>query len=60
MQNKILQYQDSANYYIKSVATENNGTIVTMKYYKKDNKPVVFLERNLIGNRQQLANIFRL
>lgn len=47
LQDKISQYSNSSKYYIKSVATENNGTIVTMECYKKDNKQVVFLERKL-------------
>ena len=45
LQNKIAEYNDSTNYHIKSVATENNGTIVKMDYYKKDDKQVVFMER---------------
>ena len=47
MQNKIAEYNGSTNYHIKSVATENNGTIVKMDYYKKDGKQVVFMERNV-------------
>lgn len=45
LQNKIAEYNDSTNYHIKSVVTENNGTIVKMDYYKKDDKQVVFMER---------------
>lgn len=55
LQDKISQYVNSSNYYIKSVATENNGTIVTMEYYKKDNKQVVFLERNLNGEISKIS-----
>ena len=47
MQNKIAEYNGSTNYHIKSVATENNGTIVKMDYYKKDGKQVVFMERKV-------------
>ncbi len=47
LQTKISKYNESANYYTKSITTEKNGTILTMEYYKKDNKEVVFLERNL-------------
>ena len=36
LQNKIDKYSNSTNYYTKSVATESNGTVVTMEYYKKD------------------------
>lgn len=55
LQNKISQYQNSSNYHIKSVATENNGTVVKMDYYKKDNKQVVFLERILNGETNKIA-----
>lgn len=47
LQNKIAEYNGSTNYHIKSVATENNGNIVKMDYYKKDGKQVVFMERNV-------------
>ena len=45
LQNKISKYANSTNYRTKSVTTENDGLVVTMEYYKKDNKEVVFLER---------------
>ena len=45
LQDKIAEYNNSINYHIKSFATETNGTIVKMDYYKKDNKQVVFIER---------------
>ena len=47
LQNKIAEYNASTNYHIKSVSTENNGTIVKMDYYKKDDKQVVFMERKV-------------
>lgn len=46
LQNKITQYKDSTNYNIKSTAKEENGTTIKIDYYKKDNKQVIFLERN--------------
>jgi len=49
LQNKITRYSNSTNYHIKSIATEENGTIVTMEYYKKDEKQALFMERNLNG-----------
>ncbi len=55
LQNKISQYSNSNNYYTKSIATENNGTVITMEYYKKDNKQVVFLERNLNGEINKIS-----
>lgn len=55
LQNKIDNYSNSTNYYTKSVATESNGTVVTMEYYKKDKKEVVFLERNLNGEISKIS-----
>lgn len=55
LQNKISKYSDSTNYYTKFITTENNGTIVTMQYYKKDDKQVVFLERNLNGEITKIS-----
>ncbi len=52
LQEKISKYVNSTNYRTKSVTTENDGSIVTMEYYKKDNKEVVFMERNLNGERK--------
>ena len=54
LQNKISQYVDSVNYYIKSIATVKDGTI-TMEYYRKDNNQVVFLERDLNGTINKIA-----
>ena len=57
LQNKIAEYNGSTNYHIKSVATENNGTIVKMDYYKKDGKQVVFMERN-VNNEIKKVSIY--
>lgn len=43
---KAEQYTTCTNYHIKSVATEGNGIVVTLNYYAKDKKEVVFLEKN--------------
>lgn len=55
LQDKISKYSSSTNYYIKSVATEDNGMSVTMRYYRKDNKQVVFMERNLNGEISKIS-----
>ncbi len=47
LQNKISEYKNSTNFYVKTVASETNGTTITMESYTKDNKQVVFIERNL-------------
>lgn len=49
LQEKILQYSNNTNYYTKLVSNQGAGCIITMKYYTKDNKQAVFLERNLNG-----------
>ena len=55
LQNKISKYANSTNYRTKSVTTENDGSVVTMEYYKKDNKEVVFMERNLNGEIAKIS-----
>ncbi len=55
LQGKIANYSNSTNYYTKSVTTEDNGTIITMEYYRKDNKEVAFLERNLNGEISKIS-----
>jgi len=49
LQKKFSTYSSSNNYRITSVAQENENTIVTMDFYKKDDKQVVFIERNKDG-----------
>ncbi len=55
LQNKIAKYVNSTNYRTKSVTSESDGTIITMDYYKKDNKEVVFMERNLNGEISKIS-----
>ena len=55
LQNKFSQYSNSSNYYIKSVSTEKDGTIVTTEYYQKDNKQALFLEKNLNGELSKIS-----
>ena len=55
LQNKVSEYQDSTNYHIKSVTTEINGTVITMEYYRKDNKEALFLENNLNGEISKVS-----
>lgn len=49
IQQNIKPYLASTNYHIKSVATEENGTVITMNYYEKDGKQTMIMERNLNG-----------
>lgn len=46
LQNKIAQYTDSKNYHITLDSKLKDGISLTMNHYKKDNKEVIFLERN--------------
>ena len=55
LQNKISQYSSSTNYHAKYITTEESGVIVTMDYYRKGNKKVVFLERNLNGEINKVS-----
>ena len=55
LQNKFSQYSNSSNYYIKSVSTEKDGTIVTTEYYQKDNKQALFLGKNLNGELSKIS-----
>lgn len=55
LQNKISKYSNSTNYYVKSIANEKDGTIVTTKYYKKGNKEAVFLERDIDGDITKMS-----
>ena len=55
LQNKFSQYSNSSNYYIKSVSTDRDGTIVTTEYYQKDNKQALFLEKNLNGELSKIS-----
>ena len=47
LQDKVSKYANSTNYHIKSCAQEENGVTVSIEYYKKDDKEVIFIERNL-------------
>lgn len=49
LQNKISKYSNFQNYCTKSISTQENGTTVTINYYKKGKKQVVFMERNIDG-----------
>lgn len=42
----VKQYTSSENHHIKSVATESDGTKVTINYYKKGDKEVMFMEKD--------------
>ena len=55
LQNKITKYSNSTNYYMKSTVTAKEGTRVDMKYYKKDNRQVVFMERNINGENLKMS-----
>lgn len=55
LQKQVSKYQDSTNYHIKSMTTESNGTVITMEYYRKDNKEALFLESNLNGEISKIS-----
>lgn len=49
IEREVSKYTSSTNYHIKSVAKEGDSTTVTLNYYTKNGKQVVFLERNKNG-----------
>jgi hypothetical protein len=51
LQNKVSKYVDSTNYHTKYVTTSDNGTNITINYYKKDNKQHISIERELNGEK---------
>lgn len=46
LQNKFAEYNNITNYHTKTIAREDNDTILKTDYYKKDDKQVIFMERN--------------
>ena len=55
LQDKISAYTDSTNYHIKSVANEKIGVVMTVNYYKKDDRQVIFLERDNDGEITKMS-----
>lgn len=55
LQKNFSQYELKNNYHITSVAKESENVTITMNYYKKDTKQVVFLERNIDGDILKLS-----
>ena len=55
LQNKISEYANTKNYYMKFVSKEENGTIITMEYYRKNSNQVTFLSRNLNGEISKVS-----
>ena len=55
LQQNVDPYLSKTNYHIKSITTENNGIVVTMNYYQKDNKQVCFMERNNNGELTKIS-----
>ena len=55
LQTNISNYANSTNFYKATITTIEEGTKVTVKYYKKDNKQAVFINRDLNENKNQVA-----
>jgi hypothetical protein len=55
LQNKVSKYVDSTNYHTKYVTTSDNGTNITINYYKKDNKQYISIERELDGEKTKVS-----
>lgn len=54
LQNRVSEYANSTNYYIKSISNDNNK-IITMEYYEKENNKVVVLQRNINGEITKIS-----
>ena len=54
LQNKIGEYINSSNFSIKSTNTQEDN-ILTMNYYKKDNREAVFLEKDNNGEETKVS-----
>lgn len=54
LQNKVSKYAECTNYYTKSISTEN-GTEVTIEYYRKDQKEVLKLVRDFEGKTAKMT-----
>lgn len=59
LQNEISQYADSANYHIRNIRNEKDGTLLTIDYYKKDNREKVILNRRKSGNENSIITMYQ-
>lgn len=55
LQENFNEYKSSNNFNILSEAKESDNTTVTMDYYQKDNKKVIFIERETNGEKIKLS-----
>lgn len=55
LKNKISKYSNSTNYYTKSISNLENGRTITMDYYKKGDKQVLFMEKNINGEISKMS-----
>lgn len=55
LQNKIAKHSNSTNYSLKVESTKDDGTKIIMRYYQKDNKQAVILERNSEENEIKIS-----
>ena len=55
LQEKISNYYDCTNYHTKHIAKQDNGTITTVDYYKKDDKQVYLIEKSTNEKIQRIT-----
>ncbi len=55
LQNKIAEYSNNKNQHIKITSTQEDGTMLISNYYKKEEKNVIFIERNKNGETTKMA-----
>ena len=59
LQNEISQYTDSANYHIKNIRNEKDGTLLTIDYYRKNNREKVILNRRKSGSENTTITMYQ-
>ncbi len=59
LQNEISQYADSTNYHIRNIRNEKDGTLLTVDYYKKDNREKIILNRRKSDNENSIITMYQ-
>ena len=55
IQNNSSKYTDNDNYHMRIISNRDDGTLLTTNYYKKGNKKVVFIERELNNEKSKIS-----
>ena len=55
MQNKMANYSNSTNWYMKTISSKKDGEVYILENYKKNDNEAMFLERNVNGDIFKMA-----